>query len=76
MKAFKATVISDKMTKTAVVSFVLSSRHPLYGKVIHQTSKLHVENTLGAKVGNVVEVVPCKKLSKTKSHKIIKIIKE
>jgi len=76
MKTFKATVVSDKMTKTAVVTFDRSTRHPLYSKVIHQTGKLHVENVIGAKVGDIVEVLPCKKLSKTKSHKIIKIIKK
>lgn len=75
MKTFKATVISDKMAKTAVVSFDQTIRHPLYGKVVHQTLKLHVDNTLGAKTGDLVEVVPCKKQSKTKSHKIIKIFK-
>jgi Ribosomal protein S17 len=76
MKSFKAKVISDKMTHTAVVSLDLTTRHPLYGKVVHKTQKLHVDNTLGAKLGEIVEIIPCKKLSKTKSHKIIKIIKE
>ncbi len=75
MKTFKAKVISDKMTKTAVVSMDLITRHPKYGKVVHKTAKLHVDNTVGAKTGDWVEIAETRKLSRTKSHKIVKIVK-
>ena len=75
MKSLKAKVLSDKMAKTAVVAVNNSRIHPLYRKILHKTSKFHADNTIGAKTGDSVEIVPTKKLSKTKFYKITKIIK-
>jgi len=76
MKTIKAKVLSDKMTKTAVVAVERSMAHPLYKKIMHRTSKLHAENSIGAKTGEMVEILPTRKLSKTKFYKIVKILKD
>jgi small subunit ribosomal protein S17 len=60
-------VVSDKMDKTVVVKVTRTFRHPLYGKVMHNFKKYKVHDEQNAaKVGNVVEIVECKPLSKTK----------
>lgn len=61
-------VVSNKMNKSITVSVERKVQHPLYGKVIRRSSKLHAhdeENTCG--VGDTVTVVECRPLSKTKT---------
>lgn len=69
------TVTSDKMDKTITVSFVDNKRHPLYGKVFKQTKKYkaHDENN-EAKIGDVVEIMETRPLSKDKYFRLVKII--
>lgn len=76
MKTIQGKVISDKMTKTAVVLFESQYRHPLYGKILKKKKKIHVRNELGAKKGDLVEIVSTRPTSKTVSYKIKKIVKQ
>lgn len=67
-------VVSDKMDKTVVIRVVRTFKHPLYGKVIKRAKKykVHDEENV-AKIGDVIEAVECRPLSKTK-HMILKRI--
>ena len=69
------TVVSDKMEKTVVVLIKYNKRHPLYKKIIRRTSKLkaHDENN-ECKVGDRVQVMETRPLSKEKRWRLVKII--
>ena len=70
-------VTSDKMDKTVVVSVKDRVRHPLYKKIVNRTIKLkaHDENN-EAKVGDVVEIMETRPLSKDKHFRLVKIVEE
>jgi len=75
MKQFEGQVVSTKMKGTATVLVERRKVHPLYRKSVKRTKKYHVDNHLGAKVGERVKFVEMRPLSKTKKWKIIEIIK-
>ena len=70
-------VVSDKMDKTIVVAIKDNVRHPLYKKIIKRTYKLKAhdeENT--CKVGDKVEVMETRPLSKDKRWRLVNIIEK
>ena len=70
-------VVSDKMDKTIVVAIEDNVRHPKYGKIIKRTVKIHVhdeKNECG--VGDKVEVMETRPLSKTKRWRLVEIIEK
>ena len=71
-KALKGIVVSDKMDKTVVVSVSRFVKHPLYGKFykISKKYKAHDENNK-CKIGEVVEIVSTRPLSKDKRFRVI-----
>lgn len=71
-KVLKGVVVSDKMDKTVVVEVSRFVTHPKYGKRIKKTKKYkaHDENN-NSKIGDVVEIIETKPISKDK-HFIIK----
>ncbi len=70
-------VVSDSMDKTITVAIVDNKRHPLYGKVYKKTKKFaaHDENN-EAHVGDVVEIMETRPLSKNKYFRLIRIIEK
>jgi small subunit ribosomal protein S17 len=74
MKKFNGTVVSDKMTNTVVVEVRKMWTHPLYKKTISRTKKYLAHDELGAKIGDGVEFVEVKPISKRKRFKVTKII--
>ena len=70
-------VISVKMDKTIVVAIEDNVKHPLYGKIIKRTKKLHAhdENNICG-VGDKVEVMETRPLSKTKRWRLVEIIEK
>ena len=70
-------VSSDKMDKTVVVSIEDNVKHPVYGKIIKHTLKVHAHdenNECG--VGDKVMVMETRPLSKTKRWRVVKIIEK
>ena len=69
------TVVSDKMDKTIVVAVEDSYQHPLYKKTMKRTYKLkaHDENN-ECHIGDTVEVMETRPLSKDKRWRLINII--
>ncbi len=70
-------VVSDKMDKTVVVAIRDNVRHPLYGKIIKRTSKIHAhdeKNECG--IGDRVAVMETRPLSKTKRWRVVEIIEK
>jgi small subunit ribosomal protein S17 len=70
-------VVSDKMDKTIVVEIQERVRHPLYGKIMNQTSKLkaHDENN-ECGIGDTVRVMETRPLSKSKNWRLVEIIEK
>jgi len=68
-------VISNKMEKTIVVAVETSVKHPLYKKVMKTTYKLkaHDEENV-AQVGDIVEVMETRPLSKDKRWRLVSIV--
>lgn len=66
-KLLKGVVVSDKMDKTAVVEVKRYYKHPKYGKFVKSKKKYkaHDENN-EAKIGDKVEIVETKPISKDK----------
>ena len=70
-------VSSDKMDKTIVVSIEDNVKHPAFGKIIKHTLKVHAHdenNECG--VGDKVEIMETRPLSKTKRWRLVRIIEK
>ena len=67
----KGIVMSDKMTKTIVVAVTVLKTHSKYKKKYKSTNRYKVHDEENKyKVGDVVEFVPCRPISKDKSYKV------
>ena len=70
-------VVSNKMDKTIVVAVQDNVKHPIYGKIIKRTLKVHAHdetNTCG--IGDKVEIMETRPLSKTKRWRLVEIIEK
>lgn len=67
-------VVSDKMDKTITVLVERRVRHPIYGKYITRSSKLHAHDEKNeCRVGDVVTVYETRPLSRTKTWALLRI---
>ncbi|MBP3392257.1 MAG: 30S ribosomal protein S17 [Clostridia bacterium] len=70
-------VVSDKMDKTIVVAIEDSVKHPLYKKVVKRTYKLKAHDEANeAHIGDTVEVMETRPLSKDKRFRLVSIIEK
>ena len=70
-------VVSDKMNKTVTVLVERRVKHPIYGKVVTRSSKYHAhDETNEVKVGDLVEIVATRKVSKTKAWRVSKVLQK
>ena len=61
-------VVSDRMDKTITVKVERRVKHPVYGKFIRRSTKLHAHDGENeCRIGDTVTVVECRPLSKSKS---------
>jgi small subunit ribosomal protein S17 len=68
-------VVSDSMDKTATVAVEATVRHPLYKKTIKQTTKFKAHDEANeAHVGDTVEIMETRPLSKTKRWRVVNIL--
>ena len=70
-------VVSDKMDKTIVVAIEDSYKHPVFGKIIKRTLKVHAHdenNECG--IGDTVKIMETRPLSKTKRWRLVSIIEK
>ncbi len=70
-------VVSSKMDKTVVIAIEDNVKHPVYGKIIKHTLKVHAHdenNECG--VGDRVEIMETRPLSKTKRWRVTEIIEK
>ena len=70
-------VVSDKMDKTVVISIKDNVKHPIYGKIVKRTLKVHAHdenNECG--VGDKGSIMETRPLSKTKRWRVVSIIEK
>lgn len=70
-------VVSNKMHKSATVLIERTVQHPLYGKFVRRSTKLHIHdenNTCG--MGDTVMIEECRPISKTKSWRLVKVVEQ
>lgn len=68
-------VVSNKMDKSITVALERKVKHPIYGKFVRKTTKLHAhdeENVCNE--GDTVVIEQCRPLSKTKSWRLVKVV--
>jgi len=69
-------VVSAKMQKTIKVRIDRSHRHPLYGKVIRSHKDFLVHDELGCQLGDQVEIVESRPISKRKHWMVQTIVRK
>ena len=75
VRTVEGRVVSNKMNKTVTVLVERQVKHPLYGKYIRRSSKLHAHDEDNAcNEGDVVRVTECRPLSKSKNWRVVEVI--
>ena len=74
-KTRQGVVVSNKMDKTIVVAARFKEIHPIYGKFVSKTKKYHAPDEANdCNVGDVVQIMETRPLSKTKRWRVVKIV--
>ena len=75
LRTIQGVVASDKGDKTIKVVVNYQTRHPKYGKYLKRRTILHAHDEKNeAKEGDTVQIAECRPLSKTKHHRLLKIV--
>ena len=76
-RTLQGRVVSDKMDKTVTVLVERQVQHPLYGKFIRRSTKVHAHDEANeCGVGDVVLVEQSRPLSKSKSWRLVKVLEK
>src|SRR5918999_422500 len=77
MRIVQGVVASDKGDKTIKVVVNYQTRHPKYGKILKRRTTLHAHDEKNeAREGDTVELAECRPLSKTKHHRLVRIVQK
>ncbi|WP_373746040.1 30S ribosomal protein S17 [Neisseria dentiae] len=77
VRTLQGKVVSDKMDKTVTVLVERKVKHPLYGKIIRRSTKIHAhdeQNQYG--IGDMVVIEETRPLSKTKSWVVKELVEK
>lgn len=70
-------VTSNKADKSITVAVERLVSHPLYGKYVRRTTKLHAHDENNeCHEGDMVLIEQCRPLSKTKTWRLVKVIEQ
>jgi small subunit ribosomal protein S17 len=76
MKTRVGEVTSTKMDKTVTVKVERRVTHPVYGRIVTRSVKLHAHDPENScQVGDVVRVAETRPLSKMKRYRLVEIVK-
>jgi small subunit ribosomal protein S17 len=67
-------VVSDKMTKTVTVELTRRMAHPVYGKSVVRSSRVHARNEHEARTGDTVRIMETRPISKTVRWRVFEIV--
>lgn len=74
MKKLKGTIVSTKLDKSCTVSVVSKFRHPKYNKIVSKSKKYIAHNDTKADMGDFVEIIETRPISRKKHFKVSEII--
>jgi small subunit ribosomal protein S17 len=70
-------VTSNKMEKTITVSIERRVKHPIYGKFVKKTTKLHAHDGKNeCSIGDIVKIMETRPLSKTKRWRLVEVVEK
>ncbi len=68
-------VVSIKMDKTVTIMVERKVKHPLYGKYIRRSTKVHAHDEDNqCQIGDTVTVEQCRPISKLKAWRLVKVL--
>lgn len=77
VRTLRGSVVSNKMDKTIVVLVVDKIKHPLYGKYIKKSTKIHAHDEDNiCNEGDIVVIVESRPISRTKSWKLHEVVEK
>lgn len=76
-KTRQGVVVSAARDKTITVRIDSAKSHPVYGKTVRRSRKLHVHDEANeAAQGDLVRIVECRPLSRTKRWRLVEIVEK
>jgi small subunit ribosomal protein S17 len=70
-------VVSDKMNKTITVLVERRVKHPVYGKFVRKSTKLHAHDENNeCKEGDLVTIAECRPISKSKAWRLVEVVEK
>jgi len=77
LKTLTGVVLSKSGNKSVKIALDYKVRHPKYGKYIKRRTKIGVHDEHNQSgVGDVIEIAECRPRSKTKSWRLVKVVKK
>ena len=74
-RTIEGRVVSNKMQKTVTVLIERQVQHPLYGKIVRRSTKVHAHDENNeCKEGDVIRIAETRPLSKTKNWRVVKVV--
>ena len=75
IRTVQGRVVSNKMDKTITVAVERKVKHPIYGKFIKRTTKLHAHDEANVcNEGDFVSITECRPLSESKNWMLVDVI--
>jgi small subunit ribosomal protein S17 len=76
-RTIQGRVVSNKMDKTVTVLIERKVRHPLYGKYIKRSTKVHAHDENNeCQEGDVVAIRECRPMSKSKTWRLVNVVEK
>ena len=70
-------VSSNKMDKTITVAVERRVKHPLYGKFLKKTTKLHAHDEKNeCNIGDIVKIMETRPISKLKRWRLVEVVEK
>ncbi|MFS1703199.1 30S ribosomal protein S17 [Aestuariibacter sp. GS-14] len=77
IRTVQGRVVSNKMDKTITVAVERFVKHPIYGKFIKRTTKLHAHDESNVcNEGDTVTVRECAPISKSKTWVLVDVVEK
>ena len=77
IRTVQGRVVSNKMDKTITVKVERTVKHPIYGKFIKRSTKLHAHDEANVcNEGDLVSVTECRPLSKSKTWMLVDVLEK
>lgn len=76
-RTLQGVVTSSAGNKSATIMIERKIKHPLYGKYIKRSTKIHLhDETNECNKGDTILIEECRPMSKTKSWKLVKVVEK